>query len=236
MLLRGKARNWFELQNNFLNHDAFKTQFEDKFYTIAVQVRAKSKWLNTRFNPQTDSNLQSFYYLQLRRANFLRPAMSNYEKNHSIIQQLPKSARQSLASVDCNQNYLISQTLSNSDVLFIENKRNFENSRPVSQNNDNLNSQAQIHQLNTHTNYRNRGRGFRNRNQYLNNYRNNQFTDLQAYQNNMFQNPQSQHVNNAQPVLPDVTVPPPLFQDQLRSNTSTQNQNQQTHNSNTCLN
>lgn len=198
LLLRGKAKNWFELRNNFENYEDFKTQFAEEFYPIPVQVREKYKWLDTRFNPKSDANLQSFYFSQLRKAAFIKPIMSNYEKNHSIIQQLPVSARQALASIDCNQNNLISQTLSNLDSLFTERKRKFENY--TAKNDQNTDLQVEVNQIDTHNDYKARSK-FNRKNQN----RNQNYTPGNRYSNTC-QNCQSSH---NQPRIIDTSIPPP---------------------------
>ena len=133
-MLHGKARVWFGLQNSLDNFDQFREAFKSKFYTVPIQVKTKSKWLNARFNSELDTNLQTFYYSQLKQSNYIRPLMSDYEKNYSIVQQFPYSIKKALASINYNDNSAIVMALANLDAIHLENRRNFEYKRNNFQN------------------------------------------------------------------------------------------------------
>lgn len=128
----------------------------------------------------------------------MRPRMELYEKNHSIIQQLPKSAKIALASVDYTQSETIVKTLTNLDILFIESRKNYENKSNMN-NSDQI--QAQVGQLNT---FNNRGRGRFNNNRGHHNNR-------QFHSRN---NDQSHNEISNNFSIPDTSVPPPNMTDQ----------------------
>lgn len=93
--LHGKARHWYELQQNILDFVHIKTTFQNEFNNTTIQINFKDKWLSKRFNSKEDKSLQTYYYKQLKQANYLRPKLTQYEKNFSIIEQFLISARKS---------------------------------------------------------------------------------------------------------------------------------------------
>ena len=160
VMLQRKARIWFELQSSFHTFDEFKKSFIDEFYTVAIQVKIKNKWLNTKFNSNDDKSLQTFYYKQMKKSKYLLPVMTDFEKNYSIVQQFPSGVRKSLASINYNDNNVIVLALANLDEIHDEKRRNFERrSNFQNQNNAEAINVAQIHAQNGYQGHNRRGRG-----------------------------------------------------------------------------
>ena len=177
-------------------------KFTEGFLNVQTRVKFKAKWLNKKFNSEQDKNLQSFYCNQLREANYLRPIMSDFERNYSIIQQLPQSTRKALAFINYNDNNAIADALENLDEIFQKNQRNFDrkknNFNYQNQNNAECVTVAQLH---TNNNYRGnshgRGRGYSNINSRYN-----------ADNRNDVNTTNSSYLRNT---LPDTRFPPPNY-------------------------
>lgn len=176
VMLEGKARTWYELQNSFSNYAEFSQAFLNSFYTIPIQVKIKSQWSTKKFIDQ-ENNLQTFLYRQLKEANFLRRKMTAYETNYTIVQQLPQSIRRALVAINFEDSDVIGQTLANLDSIYAEKPRNFERKPFEPRNNVNTPDSAQVNQVNvkdTESNtYNNRGPGRSRGNRRNNNYRGN---------------------------------------------------------------
>ena len=124
ILLQSKARIWYELQIPFQNYENFRIAFLNEFFTIPIQVKLKNKWSLKKFNFENNKNLQTYYYEQAKQATYLRPKLSEFEKNFIIIQQFPQFVRKALASINCEETNVIIQTLANLDTLQIERENN----------------------------------------------------------------------------------------------------------------
>ena len=79
----------------------------------------------------------------MKKSNYLRPKLSTYERNFTIIQQLPNMVRKNLASIDCNKTEAIGQVLANLDAIYNEKNRNFERKQFDLQRNSNESVQVQ---------------------------------------------------------------------------------------------
>ena len=78
--LEGNARLWLNLQRQYETYEHFKDEFKARFFSIPIQVKAKSQWANREFNEKNDGNFQNYYYARLKKASYIRPVMSEYEK------------------------------------------------------------------------------------------------------------------------------------------------------------
>ena len=80
IVFQGEARLWFKCRNFYCNNN-FKDEFMVEFYEIPIQVAVKIKCANRKFIDQKGS-LQTYYYSQLKDANYILPRMQEYEKNY----------------------------------------------------------------------------------------------------------------------------------------------------------
>ena len=216
LLLHGKARIWFELQANYLNYDSFKDGFLKEFYNIPIQIKLKNAWANKRFT-ENDKTLQNYYYKQIKEASYLRPEISEFEKNFTIIQQLPQSARKMLATVNYDNSNMIGQILANLDMIYAEKTKHFE--RRYSEHKHNISQQghnenARVRQVNVQYNTRegHRSRHENFRENYRRDFRNNRLDNNNTYRYRTPTNSQiytNYRVNHDRMVLPDTRVPPP---------------------------
>ena len=83
-----------------------------------------------------DSNEGSFltyYYREVRDARYFIIKLTLYEVNYSIIQQYPISIKEMLATLNCNDDVLIGQTLANLDGIRRE-RVNMRENKPWNHN------------------------------------------------------------------------------------------------------
>lgn len=137
------------MRNNFNDYNEFKVAFQEELYSIPIQIKTKSKWVNTKFHEQ-HQNLQTFYYAQLKAANYLRPEISNYEKNYTII-QLPQSVKRTLAAMNLNDVNAIILALANLDAMYVETTR-FSESKQFYSRSESRND-IQVQQMNVNNGY-----------------------------------------------------------------------------------
>ncbi|KAL7307659.1 hypothetical protein TKK_0000343 [Trichogramma kaykai] len=144
VLLQGKARIWFELYSPFQSFDQFRKAFINEFYSVSIQVKVKNKWVSKRYDERL-KNLQTFFYRQLKEANYLRPKMSDFEKNFTIVQQFSADVRKTLTTINFNDTNAIVLTLSNLDAIDSKNdfecKKVYTNEISVTKSNTKSNSQ-----------------------------------------------------------------------------------------------
>lgn len=133
MALERKAHLWWMLQSNIKTYEEFVKSFKEHFYSVATQVSVRNKWANKKFT-KNEGNLHDFYFKQLRESSFIRPILSEYEKNFTIVQQLPLWVREAIALIDLTKSDNIGQTLTHLDLIYadrmkINNKKQFSNER-----------------------------------------------------------------------------------------------------------
>ncbi|XP_046416733.1 putative uncharacterized protein DDB_G0272516 [Neodiprion fabricii] len=206
--LSGRAKIWWEASKETINtYNDFKEAFKNKFYSIPIQVKVKTKWSSRRYNQQ-DGSLQTYFFKQLKEAKYLLPKLDQFEINYTIIQQLPYKIRDTLATVNMADTKIIEQALSQLDVNYEERNNNKHKYQNQSNNNqvNNVNNmqiqhkqQQQINNTSRQQNYPNAANNF---------YQNPQFgTNLSPWQ----YQPQVQASTSNQMNLPNVNYPPPYF-------------------------
>ena len=214
-MLHGKARVWYDLQGHFDTYDAFCTAFKNEFFTIPTQVKIKSNWALKKFTDQKD-NLQTFFYRQAKEANFFRPKMTEFEKNFTIVQQLPHGVRKALAAVNYSDSQAILQTLANLDALHSEKTRYFErkqfnyNNTERKYNDDRVRVQQVRVQYQPRKYWQNRDaqvHSVNNRDSQANSQRYSTRRNLVYNKSNV--NTQSRERDSSAPSLPDTRYPPP---------------------------
>lgn len=161
--LEGKASLWLDLRQNIQNYNEFKEQFLDEFYSVPTRVQFKNSWMGCRYDSDKDS-LQTYYYRQLKESRYFIPRLSDYEINYQIIQQYPNWVKETLATINYNNESLIGQTLANLDGIRRQREREHKNGSQQRYAN------PKIRQINTYglipreynRNGNNRGRPYRN--------------------------------------------------------------------------
>ena len=204
MFLQGKARVWFELQDPFKSYEQFRLKFEREFYSIPIQVKTKSAWANTKFNSES-GNLQTFFYSQMKKANYLRPKLDIYERNFTIIQQLPNAVKKNLAAIDYNNTEAMGQVLANLDAIHKERTKIFATSEST-----NFQVQKVEMQNGYQSNYNRRRGNFHRSNRGFNN------TGNQNHSTHYNNNNVSSNYGQSTITLPDTRVPPPIYNDNNR--------------------
>ncbi|XP_015601599.1 uncharacterized protein LOC107270787 [Cephus cinctus] len=111
MCLKGRALNWFLIKKDeFRNYRDFEIKFEEEFYSVPVRIRLKSRWQERRYK-LSDGNMLTYFYEQVKAAQYLSPRIGNYEIHYTIIQQLPVRVREILVTVDYADATIIVQAL-----------------------------------------------------------------------------------------------------------------------------
>ncbi|XP_048514039.1 uncharacterized protein LOC125501687 isoform X2 [Athalia rosae] len=115
-ILEGRAKIWYEANKEVCNtYENFRKHFKREFYSVQYQVKAKNRWSSRRYKSQ-DGELRSYFRRQSKEAKYFEPALSTYEINYAVVQQLPARIRDLLATIDFNNSELIMQSLSNLDI------------------------------------------------------------------------------------------------------------------------
>ncbi|XP_048511045.1 uncharacterized protein LOC125500905 [Athalia rosae] len=115
-ILEGRAKIWYEANKEVCNtYENFRKHFKREFYSVQYQVKAKNRWSSRRYKSQ-DGELRSYFRRQSEEAKYFEPALSTYEINYAVVQQLPARIRDLLATIDFNNSELIMQSLSNLDI------------------------------------------------------------------------------------------------------------------------
>lgn len=113
--LSGRARTWFVInRNNFERYENFVRAFSDEFYTVPVQVNIRNRWRDRRYHV-ADGSLTTYFFNQVKAAQYIGPRMLTYELNYCIVQQLPSRVRDILSVVDFSNTTLITQALEQFD-------------------------------------------------------------------------------------------------------------------------
>lgn len=225
--MSGRAKIWWEASKDTINtYNNFKEAFKNKFYSIPIQVKIKTKWSSKRYNTQ-EGSLQTYFFKQLKEARYLRPKLEQFEINYTIIQQLPQRIRNILATVNMSDVKAIEQALSHLDVNWEEKSNNRQQSQ--GSNNQANNWQTQNNQ--------------QQRSNFSANQQNNYPIQSMHFAQPNYQissanfSPNSQyHVNhqaslNNQTYLPNVSYPPPHFAGTSSPTQLTQMSNQNNTNS-----
>ena len=228
--LDGNARLWLDLQNDFENYEAFKVAFQARFFSVPIQVKVKSNWVTREYNERRDGNFLNFYYQQYKEASYIRPIMTEYEKNYMIMKQFPWWVQEALASANFNDASTIAHTLTNLDTIRLEKQIRREHRQTAQNNNYGLsnhqNSQNVVSVQSLHAskqNYNNRhsrrnnGRYNSNRHGYYNN-------SLHPTHNNSSLGNSSVASGNMH-VLPDTRYPPPNIPINTQNNQNNGNTN-----------
>lgn len=219
--LEGKAQIWINLNNNFISYSQFKLAFLNEFYSIPIRVKAKNTWANKKYcEYMNNTSLQTYFYMQMKEADYLIPKLLEYEKIFTIVQQLPVWVKESLAGVNFENANTVGQTLANLDAI----QREKDNTHQNKQYNSHMQT-ARVRQTYVH----NTRRGYNNNNSY-NSYRYNSrgYTQRGRYrENNMHHNASYNSnypvQNNSTPGLPDTRYPPPTIIPPTNSNTQNTN-------------
>ena len=95
------------------------------FSSIISAIALQNVWSNSRYRDQ-DISFVTYYYKQLKQANYILPKMQEYEKNYIIAQQFPFWVKEALASVNFECVKSMSQTLAHLDVVHVEKQRERE--------------------------------------------------------------------------------------------------------------
>lgn len=135
-LIEGRLKIWFEIEKNVIaNFEAFKVAFKNEFYSVPVKVRIKNQWATRRYSGEEES-LHGYFFKQLKESRYFDPPLSAYEINFAIIQQLPIKVQIALSTLDYSQTNLVTQALSQMDVVH----KQFEQKRSREWHNQNNNS------------------------------------------------------------------------------------------------
>lgn len=225
LALENKAQYWISLQNKFTRYEQFREQFINEFYSIPIQVKVKNTWASRKYR-EIDGNLQTYYYKQLKEANYIMPKLSTFERNYTIVQQFPHWIKESLAAVNYEDVNAVTQTLAQLDAINLEKRRERERRQYNPQTSNTYTQQARVRHIYTRPNHNNRQRGAshynpRHQDTYNNRYRyNNERLDFPN------RNPRNTHIQNNSTVqiLPDTRHPPPGYRNASNAyNAQTQN-------------
>ena len=209
--LDGKARLWFNLNNNFQTYDQFRLAFIRDFYSVPVQGQCKARWSNIRYKEQ-DGNFVTFCYKQIKFASYIIPKLSEYERNYVIVQQFPYWVKEALASVDLQNSNNITSTLTKLDLIQAEKKAYRQQHQQMTS--QPLTQAPQTVRVRHMSVGRGRGRGYNNHQYYL------PFEPKLRFGNisQTFPNTQPSYADAQQIIMPDVRVPPPTHTPILSNN------------------
>ena len=214
------ARLWLDLQNDFENYEAFKVAFQASFFSVPIQVKVKSNWVTREYNERRDGNFLNFYYQQYKEASYIRPIMTEYEKNYMLA----------LASANFNDASTIAHALTNLDTIRLEKQIRREHRQTAQNNNYNLNNQQNSQNVVSVQSLHASNQNYKNRNSRRNNGRYN--SNRHGYYNNSLH---SIHNNNSlgnssvasgnMHVLHDTRCPPPNIPINTQNNQNNVNTN-----------
>lgn len=111
-ILEGGILIWYEVARpRILNFEDFKNEFRKEFYSVPIQIRFRNEWTSRRYSAK-EGNMSTYFYKQVRSAQFLEPKLPDHQVHLSVVQQFPTYIQNALATVDFSNTGLVAQALS----------------------------------------------------------------------------------------------------------------------------
>ncbi|KAF7997436.1 hypothetical protein HCN44_006007 [Aphidius gifuensis] len=203
-ILSGNAKAWFS-NKTFASFEAFKIEFTNKFYNDPMKTKFKDQWMNQKYDNKITYDV--YFESQVREAEYIEPAMSIWERNKNIVEQLPVEIQNRVSIISFDETEKIIKALEQFSLI--------KNKNTEIDNNNNKNTS-------NNNNEQNKSRNYWPQNQFpQSNWR-----DGDRYRggNHTWNRPQGQ--GPSMPVV-DTTRPPPMPSHMSQFNTTQSNHDKQ---------
>lgn len=235
-ILEGRVKTWYQVTKNAItNFGVFKAHFRKEFYAIPNRVQFKNLWFSRKYKVN-DGSMQSYFYKQIREAQYFEPPLSAYEINYTIVQQLPLRVKTNLAAINFAETNAVSRALAQLDMSQEEfsHQKEFKNNQKTITHGINqvyCTSSRQIEIENEKRKYNTNPH--RGNDRMMKNYRNHGQQQQTQLNQNRYNENNFGNYNYAYNPMPDFRVPPPSWQQgQFATDISNQNRTQRRYEEN----